>query len=104
MLFLCELKTKGILVKHIDNPTFHLGLETSQQFLDKTKIALENLKLIAETKSLNNSDSKILSTYVLLKRFSLTFYVRFLFQKTEAIITANLISKKPSLFLFDLFK
>lgn len=104
LLFLCELKKKGILVSHIDNPTYHLGLETSQQFLDKTKIALKNLKLITETTSLNNSESKILKVSTLLKKFHLTAIISFLFQKTESKIKANLLSKKPSLLLFDLYK
>ena len=37
LVFLFHLKKKGIIVKHIDNPTYHLGLETSLQFLDKDK-------------------------------------------------------------------
>jgi len=38
LVFLSDLKKKGILVKHIDNPTYHLGLGTSRQFLDKTNL------------------------------------------------------------------
>jgi len=104
LLFLSELKKKKIIVKHIDNPTYHLGLETSQQFLNKTKIALENLKLIAKTIPLDNSESKILRTYIFLKRFYLVSVISFLFRKTEHKITTNLLSQKPSLLLFDLYK
>jgi glycosyltransferase involved in cell wall biosynthesis len=104
LVFLTDLKKKGILVKHIDNPTYHLGLETSQQFLEKTKIALGNLKLIAETTSLDNSESKILQTYVLLKRLYLGFLISFLFKITERKIERNLLSQNPSLLLFDLYK
>lgn len=104
LLFLCELKKKGILVSHIDNSTYHLGLETSQQFLDKTKTALENLKLISETNSLDSSESKILRIYIFLKRFYLVSLISSLFKKTERKITNNLLSQKPSLLLFDLYK
>jgi glycosyltransferase involved in cell wall biosynthesis len=104
LIFLSDLKKKGALVKHIDNPTYHLGLETSQQFLEKTKIALGNLKLIAETTSLDNSESKILQTYVLLKRLYLGFLISFLFKITERKIERNLLSQNPSLLLFDLYK
>ncbi|MDO8316501.1 MAG: glycosyltransferase [Flavobacterium sp.] len=104
LVFLSNLKKKGILIKHIDNPTYHLGLETSQQFLEKTKIALENLKLITENNSLYNSESKILKTYSVLKRLYLTSFISILFKKTERNLEHNLISRKPSLFLFDLYK
>ncbi|RBN51934.1 glycosyltransferase family 2 protein [Flavobacterium psychrolimnae] len=104
LVFLSDLKKKGILVKHIDNPTYHLGLETSQQFLEKTKIALENLKLITENNSLYNSESKILKTYSVLKRLYLTSFISILFKKTERNLEHNLLSKKSSLLLFDLYK
>ena len=104
LVFLSDLKKKGILVKHIDNPTYHLGLETSQQFLEKTKIALGNLKLIAETSSLDNSESKIMHTYILVKRLYLGFLISFLFKIAERKIERNLLSQNPSLLLFDFYK
>ncbi len=104
LVFLIHLKKKGIIVKHIDNPTYHLGLETSQQFLDKTKTGLENLKLITKYIPLDHSESKILRTYFFLKRFHLVSLISFLFKKKEKEITNNLLSQKPSLLLFDLYK
>jgi Glycosyl transferase family 2 len=104
LVFLSDLKKKGILVKHIHNPTYHLGLETSQQFLEKTKIALENLKLITETTSLDRSESKLLKVSTLLKSFYLTSFISFLFKKLERKMEGNLLSEKPSLVLFDFYK
>jgi hypothetical protein len=104
LVFLSDLKKKGFAVKHIDNPTYHLGLETSQQFLDKTKIALENLKFITETNSLNLSESKLLKVSALLESLHLTSFISFLFQKKERKMERNLLSQKPSLLLFDLYK
>ena len=104
LVFLSDLKKKGILVKHIDNTTYHLGLETSQQFLEKTKIALENLRLITETDALDLSESKLLKVSTLSESLHLTPFISFLFQKTERKMEQNLLSKKPSLLLFDLYK
>jgi glycosyltransferase involved in cell wall biosynthesis len=104
LVFLSDLKKKGVIVKHIDNPTYHLGLETSRQFLDKTKTALENLKLIIETTSLNSSESKLLRTYILLKRLYLGSLISFLFKKAERKMERNLLSQNPSLLLFDFYK
>jgi hypothetical protein len=104
LVFLSDLKKKGILVKHIDNPTYHLGLETSEQFLAKTKIALENLKSISENNSIYNSESKILKVHNILKQLHLTSFISILFKKTQRTLEHNLLSKNPSLFLFDLYK
>jgi hypothetical protein len=104
LVFLSDMKKKGGLVKHIDNPTYHLGLETSKQFLDKTKIALENLQFITENSSLDSSESKILRIYIYLKRLYLVSFITFIFKKSEVKIEHNLLSQKPSLLLFDLYK
>ena len=104
LVFLSDLKKKGVLVKQIDNPTYHLGLETSKQFLAKTKIALENLKSISENNSIYNSESKILKVYNILKQLHLTSFISIIFKKTERNLEHNLLSKNPSLFLFDLYK
>ena len=104
LVFLSDLKKKGVLVRQIDNPTYHLGLETSKQFLAKTKIALENLKSISENNSINNSESKILQVYNVFKKLYLTTFISTIFKKIERNLEHNLLSKNPSLFLFDLYK
>jgi hypothetical protein len=104
LVFLSDLKKKGFVVKHIDNPTYHLGLETSQQFLEKTKTAMENLRLITETDALDLSESKLLKVSTLSESLYLTPFISFLFKKTERKMEQNLLSKKPSLLLFDLYK
>lgn len=104
LVFLYSLKRKGHIVKHISNASYHLGLETSKEFLNKTKTALENLKSISKNNDLEHSESKILKIHFFLKRVCLTSFVSFLFLKTEKQIEHNLLSEKPSLFLFDLYK
>lgn len=104
LVFLSGLKKEEILVKHIENPTYHLGLETSLQFLNKTKTALENLKLILEKTSLHSSESKLLKVSIILKRLYLSSFISFIFKKTHREMECNLLSRKPSLLLFDLYK
>ena len=104
LVFLSDLKKMGFVVKHIDNPTYHLGLETSKQFLEKTKIALENLKIITVTNSSASSESKLLKASILLKRLHLITFIAFLFKKNERRMEQKLLSATPSLLLFDLYK
>lgn len=104
LVFLSDLKKKRIVVKHIENPTYHLGLETSKQFLDKTKTALENLKKITLSNSSASSESKLLKVSILLKRLHLVTFIAFLFKKNERKMEQNLLSATPSLLLFNLYK
>jgi glycosyltransferase involved in cell wall biosynthesis len=104
LCFLAVLKSKGIKILHIDNPTYHLNLETSSQFLNKTKIALNNLALLVEANKITEENSRLVSTYEMVQKIRLTVLLSFLFKKSENTISRNLLSEKPSIFLFDLFK
>lgn len=104
LCFLSVLKTKNIKVSHIDNPTYHLNLETSIVFLEKTKTAIGNLVYIINSGKFSNIESKINSAYIILKKLRLVAITAFIFNKTESKIISNLLSEKPSLFLFDLYK
>ncbi|MEN2400993.1 glycosyltransferase [Flavobacterium sp. MC2016-06] len=104
LCFFSVLKANYLEVNHIENPTFHLNLETSIVFLNKTKTALENLSFLDNSNKISKDASKIIKVYTLLKTLKLIPFTAFLFQKSKTKIEANLLSPKPSLFLFDLYK
>ncbi|PZX94389.1 glycosyltransferase family 2 protein [Flavobacterium aquariorum] len=104
LCFLSVLKTKSIKVSHIDNPTYHLNLETSVIFLDKTRTAIKNLVYIINSGKFPNIESKINSVYIILKKLRLVAITTCIFNKTESAMISNLLSNTPSLFLFDLYK
>ncbi len=103
-LFGIELKRKNIIVKHIDNPIIHLGLETCSEFIEKTKKSIENLLFLTEnfTYSELYEDIKLLKVYRKTAKFSFLFKIYFkIFKK---ITEKKLCSNSPSLKLFDLYK
>jgi len=104
LLFFSVLKTSHFKISQIDNPTFHLNLETSKAFLNKTKIALENLVFLYDSKKIKKEENKITTSFEFLRKLKLTQFSAFLFRKNQTRIERNLFSKKPSLFLFDLYK
>jgi glycosyltransferase involved in cell wall biosynthesis len=101
--FLMKLEVNKILVTHIENPAYHLNLESSLLFLNKTKIALENLAFI-NSKETILSGNKIISTYLILDKLKITPIIVFFYNTFENKIILNLLSQKPSLLLFDLYK
>ena len=104
LLFFSVLKASHFKISQIDNPTFHLNLETSKAFLNKTKIALENLVFLYDSKKIKKEENKITTSFEFLRKLKLTQFSAFLFKKNQTRIERNLFSKKPSLFLFDLYK
>lgn len=104
LLFFAVLKSNEIEIKHIQNPVFHLNLENSNLFLNKTKTALENLFFLSSSDKISKNESKIIDSFELLKRLKLSSFFYFIFKKSEQKIERNLLSDKPSLFLFDIYK
>ena len=102
--FLSNLGQQNITVFHIDNPTFHLNLETSTQFLAKTEIALKNLVLLIQTNRIKPNESKIIATFLWVKKLRLVQLTAWFFQQTKTVTTKNLLSDNPSLLLFDWYK
>jgi glycosyltransferase involved in cell wall biosynthesis len=106
-LFGYDLAAVDILVRHIDNPVIHLGLESNEEFLRKTKEGIKNLKRIM---SINGNAKKLIKDITLLfyykkiKDFGLDRFFKYIYTKNENRLRKNLLSKKPSLILFDLYK
>ncbi|KRD58535.1 glycosyl transferase [Flavobacterium sp. Root935] len=104
LLFFSVLKSNLIAITHIENPVFHLNLESSALFLSKTKTALQNLVFLDASNKISRKESKIIASFEFLNRLKLISVFNFVFRKLETKIERNLVSEKPSLFLFDIYK
>lgn len=98
-----ELGRNKIVIHQIENPAYHLQLETSSHFLEKTKQSLGNLMFLLDSKMFND-DTSLVKTYQIVSKLGLRSLVAFIFKKTEGSLTKNLLSENPSLNLFLLYK
>uniref|UniRef100_UPI00321675F5 glycosyltransferase n=1 Tax=uncultured Draconibacterium sp. TaxID=1573823 RepID=UPI00321675F5 len=93
---------------HIENPVEHTGLESSQLFLAKTKMALKNLKLICD--NLLGGEADFISQVNFLRQFNRVTIVfpsglfRWFFKRYHKRLEKNLTGEKPNLYYFDLYK
>lgn len=103
-LFGIELKRKNIIIKHFDNPLIHIGLETCDDFISKTKKGIKNLVFITNNYNYPElfEDIKLLKIYKQTEKMSFIFSIVFRF--FNKLIYKNLCGKNPSLKLFDLYK
>jgi glycosyltransferase involved in cell wall biosynthesis len=103
-LFGIELKRRGYIVVHINNPLVHIGLEPAEEFLSKTTKAIENLVYLKENYRYSelNQDIKLLRVYY--KYPILRNIYRFIGLLFFRSINRQLTGRHPSLFLFDINK
>ncbi len=99
-----ELQKNNIPLQHIDNPIIHLNLETNEDFIKKSQLALQNLLNFYTDGSIDSDTVKILKIYLKLKKWNLLFAARGFFTVFKNPVLKNLASPKPSLSLFDLYR
>lgn len=99
------LAVSGIAaIKHIDNPVFHTGLESNAIFLEKTKMAVENLAWLIRKKGFKDP-SQLSQLHRNLKGSGLLNLVISLIAVFEKNIADQLVaSQNPNLFYLKLLK
>ena len=105
-IFGIELDNKGLKLTFVDNPVVHVGLEDNKTFVLKTENALRNLCHLYQSKKYPTlvKSSKILSSFVCIKKYRLHFVLSFFFQVFKRVLLKNLHGDNPSLFVFDCYK
>ena len=104
IVLVISIKNKGIEINHIQNPTFHLNLETSEAFITKYHSSLRNLKFLIENNKINHNEIGISSMYYKLKKLNLIGAYSLFFDIFKSAMINNLVSNNPSLFIFDIYR
>lgn len=104
ILFSYELKQKNIPIKHIENPTYHLGIEENEVFLIKTELALQSLLFLIKEKSLPENYVKLTKYLSIIRKTKIKKTVGFLFKFLKPLLKKQILSSNPNLFLFDLYR
>ena len=103
-LFSYHLKTSHIKIEHIENPTYHLGLEDSKTFLKKSLDSVKAIDLFIKQDLLPTDYTRITKLYSQIKNSPISKLLAFIYRKYNRTFKKNLLSKKPSLLIFDLYR
>jgi len=98
------LKNNNIPITHIDNPATHTGLEKNEIILEKTENATINLSKLYKDKMIEPKQVKALMVFHYLKKFKVNTLVNNCLSLIKSHLKNNLLSEKPSLFYYDLYK
>jgi glycosyltransferase involved in cell wall biosynthesis len=101
-LFGWELRQRGFPIQHIDNPLYHLGLDTGAIFLEKTRQGLENLYRLQTL--CPGVDTKLLKTLRLVRHMGLARPFGGLLRLLRPWMEAQLLGTKPSIRVLDWYK
>lgn len=97
-----ELKQVQLPIKHIDNEVIHYGLDTRENFLDKTDEAVQNL--LQYKKKGVDLDVKLLRTYEVLQKSVPKKIMSKISDRYLQKIRRNLLSDDPSLRYYQWYK
>ncbi len=102
LVFAEALKNERIPIDHIENPLIHKGLESNKDFLQKTKLATENLAILYHQGQLN--DTRMIQFHEKIKKIGFNSFLHKIVERKKDYILKNLNSKNPNLYLFDFYR
>lgn len=103
VMFAQELKSRGIKIHHIENSLIHIGLESAEEFINKTANGMKNLAKMIQAKQVNKR-IKIYRVYNKLAYLHLQWLIEITYVVLRTIINKNLRGRRPNLKYFDLYK
>jgi glycosyltransferase involved in cell wall biosynthesis len=102
-----QLEKAGIKVFHIDNELIHEGIESNKDFLNKTKLGIENLSMLYDNitdKRRFSSSVRLLRIYRILRILRITLILARIFIRYRERMEIRIDSSDPSLWLFSFYK
>ena len=102
--FAYQLFIKKIEILHIENPIYHLGLESNIVFFEKSLKAVESRKLFLIDSDEIEKINPLINHYKKIKKNRLLPIATFIFKITKPILKKLILNKKPSLLCFDLYR
>ena len=104
ILFSYNLKTNKINVRQIDNPVYHLGLESNLSFIAKSLEAVKTTLKLEENNLIDTDLRPLQKSYLKLKKLGLVTAFSFFISFFKKIMERNFQSENPNLFWFDLYR
>lgn len=104
LIFSKKLEQKNIFIHHFENPVLHSDEETTDIFLSKTKIAIQNLRKIYINNPDFVEDMKLIKVYNKIKDKRLLRVYKIFFKTSKSFLINKLHKENPNLRYFDLYK
>ncbi|MCL2313059.1 MAG: glycosyltransferase [Firmicutes bacterium] len=101
-----QLRNANIPVIHINNPLYHDGLDSNDEYLMKVETSIDNLISLLHSKKIDSNfvnENRLLSAYFICKRLSFNPLLRLYYKKYLQRIKRRVL-QKHSVFWLDMYK
>jgi len=101
-----QLRNTKIPIIHINNPLFHDGLDTNEEYVTKVETSIDNLISLLHSKKINSvfiNENRLLAIYFRCKKLFYTPLLK-LFYKMFLTNIKQKILRRPSVFWLDVYK
>lgn len=102
-LFGLELRHRCVPVKHLDNPAYHLGIDSDEVFMEKTKTAVLGLATLINAGKIDE-DVRLYATYKKLQSWGGAVLLRLIHPVLAPWMFGRLSAGRGSVAMFDLYK
>jgi len=103
-LFSYDLFKNNVPIDHLKNVVIHHGLDENRAFLKKSKESIEGLLFLLNNNLIDSNYIKLSKYGKVITNLRLTFLLVFFYKVFEAKIERNLLSEKPNIVLFDIYR
>lgn len=103
-LFSYDLFKNNVPIDHLKNVVIHHGLDENRVFLKKSKESIEGLLFLLNNNLIDSNYIKLSKYGKGITNLRLTFLLVFFYKVFEAKIERNLLSEKPNIVLFDIYR
>lgn len=99
-----QLSLKQYTIQHIDNPVMHNDVDDSRHYLEKTKKSIHNLNYIIKHQIIDPDFVSITTFFIKVKNLKINFIIVLFYVFFNKLLSLQLKSSQPSIFLFDLYR
>ncbi len=103
-LFALELKKQKVSLSHVNNPVYHLGLESNEVFLNKSMQSVEALHFFIEQGLISTKDTSLTRFLTIVTNLRIRRVLGYFYRKFKATFEKHLKSGNPNLFIFDFYR
>ena len=83
---------------------YHLGLDTSKEFIEKSLLSVQAILTLTKNSLLPKNHTLVTKVFYTSKLVLFNHVLSFIYNKFKHNFEKNLLSNKPSLFYFDLYR
>ena len=102
-LFGQELRRRGATIDHIDNPAYHMGIDSGEVFMDKTAEAVDSLAFLIAEGSIDE-EIRLFKIYRIISLTGLVYILRLLHKLIGNPIKTALARGWVPIFMYDFYK